>query len=93
MKKNRYTRAVLLGISLVLSFALVPAYLSSHPSAHSNAVVLADGTPMPPPEPLPPPPPPGGIKNALLDGTPMPPPEPLPPPPPPGGITGSPLEA
>lgn len=93
MKRNRFTRAIVLSISLVLSFALVPGYLSGLRSAHSNPIVLADGTPMPPPEPLPPPPPPGGIKNALRDGTPMPPPEPLPPPPPPGGITGSPLEA
>jgi hypothetical protein len=93
MKRSLFTRVIVWSISLVLSAALVPAYLSSLPSTHSNSIVLADGAPMPPPEPLPPPPPPSGIKSALLDGAPMPPPEPLPPPPPPSGITGSSSEA
>jgi hypothetical protein len=86
MKTRSWARAILLPISLVLSFVLVPAYLSSLPRFHPDATLLADGVPLPPPEPLPPPPPPSGIKGASFDGVPLPAPEPLPPPPPPSGI-------
>lgn len=68
MKIRSWTRAILLPISVVSSFAFVPAYLSSLPPPHPEATLLADGVPLPPPEPLPPPPPPGRIAGSNYQG-------------------------
>jgi hypothetical protein len=75
MKKSSVTFGVTLTVSLIVISLLVPVNHSVCQISPNNAILVADGSPLPP---VPPPPPPGSTK-LKLDGSPLP---PTPPPPP-----------
>ena len=75
MKKSSVTLGVALSASLIVISLLVPVNHSVSQISPNNAVLIADGSPLPPT----PPPPPTKGNQLMLDGSPLP---PTPPPPP-----------
>lgn len=77
MKKYFVTFGLALSVTLIVLSLLVPVNHSVALPGHTGAMLVADGTPIPP---VPPPPPPPQQNIVIADGTPIP---PVPPPPPP----------
>jgi len=75
MKKSSITFGVTLALSLIVISLLVPVNHSVSQISPNNAILVADGSPLPPT----PPPPPTKGNQLMLDGSPLP---PTPPPPP-----------